>query len=160
MHILLMSQKLTPMPPSAAPEDRGSLNPLDQLLGYQLRRASVAMLADLGESLSELDLRVTESSVLMVIEANPDITQSEIGRVLGIQRANLVPLASQLERRALIRKGVITGRAQALRLTPAGRTIVRGCHERIAAHEARFLIGIIKADAETLIARISRIWNC
>ena len=159
MHTLLMSKKLTLMPPPAALEEQGSLNPLDQLLGYQLRRASVAMLADLGGGLAALDLRVTEASVLMVIGANPDITQSEVCRVLSIQRANMVPLATQLERRGLIHKGAAIGRAQALCLTQAGRKIVRECQERIAAHEARFLDGLTKEQSEALITQIRRIWD-
>ncbi len=110
-----MAQKVKPqiMP---APEVTSPSNPLEQLLGYQLRRASQAMMADLGAELAELELRVTEMSVLLVIDENPDITQSEIGRVLAIQRANMVPLTTQLERRGLIRRGATIGRAQALRL--------------------------------------------
>ncbi|HUM09075.1 MAG TPA: MarR family transcriptional regulator [Acidocella sp.] len=155
-----MSQKINLTPPLAAELD-GSMpvNPLDQLLGYQLRRASVAMLADLAESLAGVGLRVTEVSVLLVIETNPDITQSEIGRVLGIQRANMVPLTTQLERRELIHRASSSGRAQALRLTPAGAALARECRERIAAHEARFLTGLDEAQRTALIAQLRQIWD-
>ncbi len=140
-------------------DDRISVNPLDGLLGYQLRRASVAMLADLAESLAEIGLRVTEMSVLLVIATNPGITQSEIGRVLGIQRANMVPLASQLEQNSLIRRIASNGRAQALKLTPAGAALARDCRARIAAHEARFLTGLDAAQRTMLIEQIRLIWD-
>jgi hypothetical protein len=43
------------MPPS----DSQNLHPLDNLLGYHLRRASVAMMADLGRRLQSVKLRPT-----------------------------------------------------------------------------------------------------
>jgi DNA-binding MarR family transcriptional regulator len=157
-HSHSMAPKMNP-PVPAAPENATPSNPLEQLLGYQLRRASQAMMADLGAGLSDLELRVTEMSVLMVIDENPDITQSEIGRVLAIQRANMVPLTTQLERRGLVRRGVTTGRAQALRLTPAGRALIRECRKRIAAHEARFLSGMPKSHRDALIQQLRMVWD-
>ncbi|GAN78839.1 MarR family winged helix-turn-helix transcriptional regulator [Acidocella aminolytica] len=146
-------------PVPSEPEDMPPSNPLEQLLGYQLRRASQAMMADLSAALTDLELKITEMSVLMVIEENPDITQSEIGRVLGIQRANMVPLTTQLERRGLIRKGVTTGRAQALRLTPAGRVLMRECRKRVTKHEARFLAGMPKSHRDALMLQLRMVWN-
>ncbi len=157
-HNLVMALKAKP-PAPAAPESAAPSNPLEQLLGYQLRRASQAMMADLGAELVDLELKITEMSVLMVIDENPDITQSEIGRVLGIQRANMVPLTTQLERRGLIRKGVTTGRAQALRLTPAGRALMRECRKRVARHETRFLAGIPKAHRDLLMQQLRMVWD-
>lgn len=134
-------------------------NPLVQLLGYQLRRASFAMLSDLSAGISKLDLRIAEMSVLMVIDANPDITQSDIGRVLGIQRANMVPLVTQLERRALICRGEIRGRAQALRLTAEGAALVLRCRETIAEHEARFTTLFSHQERQDLLRCLPRIWQ-
>ena len=64
-------------------------NPLNHHFGYQLRRASALMMADLAKSLEHFDLRTAEASILILIGANPEITQGEIGRILGIQRANM-----------------------------------------------------------------------
>jgi DNA-binding MarR family transcriptional regulator len=160
-----MSQKLKSPQPVPVPmlesegRDEGMFNPLDPLLGYQLRRASCAMFDDLGESLAGLDLRIVEASVLLVIDANPDITQSEIGRVLSIQRANMVPLATRLERCGFIRKAATTGRAQALRVTLKGQELVEACQRRIAAHEARFLPDLDKAERDALIGQLRQIWD-
>jgi DNA-binding MarR family transcriptional regulator len=134
------------------------VNPLDHQLGYQLRRASVTMLADLGAVLGDLDLRVTEASILLVIGANPDVTQSDIGRVLAIQRANMVPLTALLTRRKLIRRVSTKGRAQALRLTPSGRAAADECLRRIAAHEAKFLPALPKTERAALVALLRAIW--
>ncbi len=136
-----------------------AVNPLDHLLGYQLRRASVAMLADLSAAIADLDLRVTETSILLVIDANPDITQSEIGRSLAIQRANMVPLTALLTRRKLIRRASTKGRAHALRLTPAGKALAEDCRRRITAHEAKFLPDISKSERMALIRQLRAIWS-
>ncbi|MGE4481969.1 MarR family winged helix-turn-helix transcriptional regulator [Acidocella sp.] len=144
---------------NAQPAIQPPVNPLESLLGYQLRRASQAMLADLAAELADLDLRVTDMSVLLVIETNPDITQSEIGRVLAIQRANMVPLITQLERRGLVRRGATIGRAQALRLTAAGRALARDCHKRVAEHEGHYLADLSKTRRGTLLNLLRTIWD-
>lgn len=146
--------------PLAVELDEGvSVNPLDQLLGYQLRRASQAMMADLEERLTNFGLRITEASVLLVIEANPNITQSEIGRVLSIQRANMAPLTTQLERGGLIQRTAAGGRAQALRLTKAGMALARECRACTALNEARFLPKLDETKRAALIEQIRLIWD-
>jgi len=134
-------------------------NPLERLLGYQLRRASAAMLADLAEALADIGLSVTEMSVLMQIEANSDITQSEIGRILAIKRANMAPMTASLLERGLVAREAADGRSQALRLTDEGRTACAEAGRRIAAHEAKFLSDLVGAERDALIALLSRVWS-
>lgn len=141
--------------PSA--DDR-PVNPLDALLGYQLRRASAAILADFARTLDDLSLRPTEASILILIGRNPGITQSELGRVLGIKRANMAPLAALLSDRALIDRTRPDGRSQGLRLTAAGEAVADDIRQRIVAHEARFLPELTPSDRAALVALVRRIW--
>jgi DNA-binding MarR family transcriptional regulator len=104
-------------------------------------------------------MRVIEASVLLVIQANPDITQSEIGRTLGIQRANMVPLTTQLERRGLIARGPLVGRAQALRLTRKGETLASKCRAGVDAHEARFRQRFSGEEHASLVAQLRKLWE-
>jgi DNA-binding MarR family transcriptional regulator len=117
------------------------------------------MLADISAALANLDMRLTETSILLVIDANPDITQSEIGRILAIQRANMVPLTALLGRRKLIRRASTKGRAHALRLTPAGKALAEECRRRIAANEAKFLPDISQSERTALIKQLRGIWS-
>ena len=78
------------------------IDPLKDYPGYALRRASAASMARLAQRLEPLGLRPAEATVLMVIGANPGITQSEVGRLLEIASANMAPLTSRLGRRGLI----------------------------------------------------------
>jgi hypothetical protein len=117
----------------------GSLaNSLDRLLGYQLRRASSVMMADLARELGAFDLRPAEVTTLLVIGDNPGCSQTEVGQVLGIKRANMVPIVSRLMDRGLVDREKADGRSHALRLTEAGQATAADAIDRIERHEARF----------------------
>ena len=135
---------------------------LDTFLGYQLRRASAAMIADLTNSLSELGLTVVGMSVLLTIAESPDRSprsQSEIGRILGIQRANLVPLAATLVEQELISRVAVDGRSHALVLTPAGKRSVAQARRIVARHEAKFLPQLAPSERAQLVGLLATIWR-
>ena len=58
-------------------------DPLLSLPGYSLRRAANAMVAELSARLASIDLRHTEASVLISVDANIDLTASALGRIAG-----------------------------------------------------------------------------
>ncbi len=111
---------------------------LDRLLGYQLRRASAVMMADLARELADLEMRPAEVTALLVIGENPGCSQTEVGQVLGIKRANMVPIISRLMDRDLIDRERADGRSHALRVTETGAAVVADALARIERHEARF----------------------
>ena len=84
-------------------------DPLQNSPGYSLRRASIKMMGELTGRLAALDLRMADATVLMLIEANPAITASRIGRALDIQRANMVPLLKRMEEAGLVDRAPIDG---------------------------------------------------
>ena len=96
------------------------IDPLAALPGYVLRRAANAMMAELSIRLAAIDLRITDASVLLLIAARTDITSSEIGKALDIQRANMVPLLNRLEAARLIARQPIDRKSQAIVLSPGG----------------------------------------
>ena len=77
-------------------------DPLATLPGYVLRRASTAALSGLNRRLAPLGLRHVDASLLLILGARPGTTQSEAGRLLDIQRANMVPIVARLETRGLV----------------------------------------------------------
>lgn len=95
-------------------------DPLRQFPGYSLRRAASAMMTEFSARLAPLDLRFAESSAMLVMETNAGITASQLGRMLDIQRANMVPLLNRLESAGLIQRVPIDGKSHALELTGAG----------------------------------------
>jgi DNA-binding MarR family transcriptional regulator len=97
-------------------------DPLAKLPGYVLRRAANAMMAELANRLCLIDVRISDASVLMLIADRSDMTSSEIGRVLDIQRANMVPLLNRLESAGLIERRPLDRKSQAIVLTAAGKS--------------------------------------
>ena len=135
------------------------VNPLDDMVGYQLRRASVAMFDDLATVLADLELRPTGASILLLVGANPGITQSAIGRILEIERANMAPQAAMLTKRDFVARTASDGRSQGLRLTALGKTMVTEVRARIAAHEHRFIAEFSEAEKAALLRALKSVWQ-
>jgi DNA-binding MarR family transcriptional regulator len=113
-------------------------DPVAARLGYMLRRASAAMMAGLGTGLAEIGLRPVEGTVLILVGANPGCIQSDVGRMLGIKRANMVPLIATLAGRGLVEKSPVDGRSLALFLTASGEALRAQVDAIMDAHEVRF----------------------
>jgi DNA-binding MarR family transcriptional regulator len=128
-------------------------DPLAKLTGYVLRRASAATLAELNLRLARLDLRHTDAAFLLLIAANPGMTQSEAGRILDIQRANMVPFVGRLEARGLIRRSQVDGRSQALKLTGSGRALFAKARAVVVKYETA-LIKRVPAKWRPMVAPI------
>lgn len=113
--------------------------PLTDYIGYWLRRAQVWAMAGFLEAMKELDLRPTQFSVLILINENPGIRQTEVCAALGLQKANFVPLLNELERRGLaVRKvGAPDRRSSALYLTSPGEALLQRANQLHAQWEGQ-----------------------
>lgn len=134
------------------------IDPLKNYPGYLLRRASTAAMADLAKRLEALGLRPTEATVLQIIDANPDATQSDIGRLLEIASANMAPLVARLEGRDLIEREAVDGRSHGLALTAAGRALTIRVKKAVAEHEAALLDKIPAAQRSAFLKGLRAIW--
>lgn len=94
---------------------------LANLPGYVLRRAANAMMAELSARLDGLDLRISDATVLLLVADRRDMTSSEIGKILDIKRANMVPLLNRLEAAGLIKRVPIDRKSQAILLSLTGQ---------------------------------------
>jgi len=110
------------------------VDPLSTLPGYLLRRAANAMMAELATRLAALDLRISEATVLLLVDARTDLTSAHIGKILDIQRANMVPLLARLEAAGLIRREPLDRKSLAIMLTDEGRS----CRARVDAITREF----------------------
>jgi len=138
-----------------APDERLA-SPLDGLLGYRLRRASMVLMADLASVLRPFGLSAGEASLLILVGANPGCRQSDVGRALEIKRANLTPLVGRLKARALITDAPIDGRSLSLTLTEEGRTLQETVLARIAASD-RAVRKRLSGDEASLLAALREI---
>ncbi|CAM5524605.1 MarR family winged helix-turn-helix transcriptional regulator [Sphingobium scionense] len=132
-------------------------DPLASRLGYLLRRASLVMMADLGASLADLGLRPVEGSILMLVGATPGCIQSDVGKTLGIKRANMAPLIAGLHAKGLVAKAPVDGRSLALSLTEEGARLRERVETTMDRHEARFDALLGEGDRAQLHAALARI---
>jgi DNA-binding MarR family transcriptional regulator len=129
------------------------------LIGYGMKRAYMRISQDFTQTLDVLNLRQRTFSVLSLVVENPDVSQSDIARTLGIERSGTVVIVDELEGRDLIRRDKVPGdrRAYALRATTAGIRLYKTALRRIAEHEDRVLSGLSpaeRADLQRLLEHI------
>jgi DNA-binding MarR family transcriptional regulator len=117
-------------------------HPLAALPGFALRRAAHAMMSALAEDLASIELKISDASVLLLVDGRDDMTSSRIGDLLDIQRANMVPLLARLESAGLIAREPLDRRSSAIVLTDEGKV----------RHQAT--LAIIDRFEQSLLARI------
>lgn len=118
------------------PESAIDYGPLGQDLGYMLRRAQLWIFQDFLRTMTPLDLRPAQYSVLVIINQNSGLSQISLAGALGIERARLVRLLDQLEERKLVerRPSANDRRSHAMHLTPDGERALAASRELIADH--------------------------
>ena len=79
-----------------------SLGILPTLLGYQLRRAQLAVFENFAEVVGASELTPGQFGVLVVIDANPGLSQTRLGGALGVDRSTVVAVIDRLEQRGLV----------------------------------------------------------
>jgi DNA-binding MarR family transcriptional regulator len=114
---------------------------LNEHLGYFIRRLQVWVFQDFIRTLAPVDIRPAQYSVLVVIAANPGLSQSDLADRLGIERARLVRVLDKLERRGLTQRlaSPTDRRSHALRLTREGQKILKRAAMLAALHEAKLI---------------------
>ncbi|MBS0612745.1 MAG: hypothetical protein JSS24_06210 [Proteobacteria bacterium] len=75
----------------------------------------------------------------MLVDASPGITQSAAGRVLDIQRANMVPFVARLQSRGLVGRRPVDGRSHGLQLTAKGRVLLLKARQVVETFESALL---------------------
>ncbi len=124
--------------------------PIEDLIGYALRRAQGVVYADLNGALARISLRPLQFTLLLMVAENPGSSQSTVCEALGIQKANCVPTMGELERRGYIirRKSAADARSYELHITHKGKRILQRAGEVHSLHEQRLIdrIGVEGRD--------------
>jgi DNA-binding MarR family transcriptional regulator len=130
--------------------------PLPGLLGYRLRLAQQAVFRDFGKSVS--DIAPGRVGILLLIDANPGVTQSRLAHAVGLDRSTLVGVLHGLEARALVeRRRGEDRRTNGLWLTRGGRTLVARLKRRIRVHERRMAARLTAQERAQLLALLGKL---
>ena len=135
------------------------LDVLDDVVGYLLRRAQVAVFQDFFATFAKVNIRPAQFSVLVVIDRNPGLKQTQIADALGIKRTNFVTLFNTLERRGLAERRTADQdrRSSALYLTESGKALVKKLRRMAETHDRRVSARLGEEGHRQLLALLREI---
>jgi DNA-binding MarR family transcriptional regulator len=148
-------------PPKHAPAvEHVDTRYLESLIGYNARRAALAVIEVFLQRMAVYDLRPVDFSVLSLIAHNPGITSRQLCTALGILPPNLVGMINALEKRELVERQPHPrdGRAMGLHLTPAGEKLMRNAERTAAQLEAEVAARLSPTETRTLIKLLKKIY--
>lgn len=129
---------------------------LPGLLGYRLRLAQRRVFSDFARSVAELS--PGRVGILLLLEANPGVTQSRLALAVELDRSTMVGVIHALEARGLVeRRRGEDRRTNGLWLTRAGRSLVARLKQRIELHEQRVAAGLTPTERSQLIALLEKL---
>ena len=109
-------------------------------------------------SLSLAGLSPGRVGMLLLIEANPGVTQSRLAHAVSRDRSTMVGVLDQLEAKRLIeRRRGADRRTNGLWLTRAGRTLLARAKRAIAIHERRVAARLSLAERAQLLKLLARV---
>ena len=133
---------------------------LPSLAGYQLRLAQIAIFRDFAQTLGEFDVTPGLFGVLVIIDANSGLKQSELARAAHLDRSTVVSVIDNLERRGLVERRAADNdrRSNALVLTPDGAALLKKLKRRVNEHEKRLVQHLTEDERQTLVTLLQRIF--
>ena len=88
------------------PDDQNDIDfgLLPRLLGYQLRRAQLAVFQNFARHLQGYDITPTQFAVMVLIEANDGLSQRALSAAAGTDQSSLVALLDRLQSRGWVER--------------------------------------------------------
>lgn len=150
------AKRLAPKQTHRRPSAELDAGLLPGLIGYRLRLAQQAVFRDYAGTVPEVS--PGRVGMLVLVEANPGVTQSALARELGLDRSTMVGLVDALEARGVLeRRRGEDRRTNGLWLTRGGRALLGRVKRRIALHEKRISANLTPAERAQLIALLGKL---
>ncbi len=150
-------------PPDTATESDNGIDAsyLETLLGYNARRAALAVIGVFLQRMAPFGLRPVDFSVLTLIAHNPGITSRQLCAALDILPPNLVGMIKSLDKRGLIerRPHPTDRRAQGLHLSPAGKKLQKSAQATATRLESDVASRLSAEELETLKSLLRKVYT-
>jgi len=132
---------------------------LEALIGYNLKRAYMIVQSDFRRTLGEDGFSPREFSALSLVVQFPNVTQTGLAKMLGIERSGLVAIVDALQRRGLVTRGRVPGdrRVQALMPTKAGIKVMAEAKAAVIVHEEQLFAEFSAEERQTLMTLLQKI---
>jgi len=142
-----------------------STPPLDdsrmrRLLGYCLAQATAVGNRVFDECIGEpLALRRLDYTVLVLADANPDVNNRQLARLLGLSMPYLTVTLDKIVARGLMTRtrSDVDRRSSMLRLTDEGRALLREAEEVALTMESPLLARLTPGEAALLFELLNKV---
>ena len=134
---------------------------LESLLGYNARRAALAIIEAFLDRMAIYGLRTVDFSTLSLVAHNPGITSRQLCAALGILPPNLVRIVADLDKRGLVQRKPhpTDGRAIGLYLSTEGRKMMREAEATVRELEIAASYRLSGDERDTLITLLKRVYK-
>lgn len=132
---------------------------LTHLVGYAASRAALEMRKIFAHHMQPLDLKIVDYCILVLVAANPQVNQKQLGQALDISAPNMAVTLDRLVERGWVRRvrSERDRRAQHIHLTAAGRELVNRAHAISRTMEDGALRMLSAAERALLIELLLRV---
>lgn len=150
-------ETLVPTTPHVEGDD--DIGEIADIVGFHIRLAHGAVYRHFTETFTDLDLTQKQVSVLWLVDDHPDISQTDLAKLMRMDRATTMAIVNRLEDRDYLTRSVAKGdrRKQALNLTKAGQSALVVAKNAIREHETWLKSRFSKQEVAKLIEMLSRI---
>ena len=133
---------------------------LQSLLGYNARRASLAIIEQFHVDMANFDLRPVDFSVLSLIRHNPGTTSRQLCQALNILPPNMVVFLKNFEKRQLVERTPhpTDGRAMGLTLTESGEALIQAAEKTAMDSGLKATSGLTESERQTLARLLQKIY--
>ncbi|WP_410671369.1 MarR family winged helix-turn-helix transcriptional regulator [Amycolatopsis sp. cmx-4-68] len=135
------------------------LQPVDESVGYALKKASALLRSAMDQALRPLDLTVPQYACLEVLRQRPGLSGSELARAVFVSRQSMNLVLKGLEDRGLLTRPPVPAHGKALptELTPAGRERLLAASRALSVVENRMLAALTPSARRRLCADLASI---
>ena len=133
---------------------------LETLIGYNARRAALAVISQFLERMAVYDLKPVDFSVMSVVVHNPGVTSRQLCAALNILPPNLVGLVQSLESRGLLERlpHPHDGRAMGLHPTDTGLELMKKAEATASELEMNIGSKLTPNQVQTLVTLLQKIY--
>lgn len=138
---------------------RLKLGVLENMIGYQLRRAQLRVYQSFLDQLDDANITPSQLGLLIKIKNNAGISQTALAKANGIERSTLGEIVDRFEKRQWIerRRHHSDRRAYALHLSLEGQAFVDAVVPVVLAHEAALTATWSEHDKSALLNLLTRL---
>lgn len=147
-----------PGKPNANARKPLDLSSMWSMSGFRVRMLDVRMMRTVSEQLARIGLSPASVTVLLVLEANPDLSLGRLADALLVQRPNMTKLVNRLVAKKLVRREAALGdrRQVALGLTEAGRKLSVKARGVLSDHDEASLAILKPAERKQFLHLVAR----